>query len=84
MDATYPLRLGEGRREKLEEIGKPYHVNKASLIRLAIDQLILATEENGGQLPEPIALRILEDTGEHGYRVVDRHEVAAAGKGGAR
>ena len=77
MDATYPLRLGEGRREKLEEIGKPYHANKASLIRLAIDQLILATEENGGQLPEPIALRIKEEAEEGGYHVTPKPEAAA-------
>ena len=54
MDATYPLRLESGTRKQLEAIGKPYHMNKAALIRLAVDQLIAAIQANGGQLPSAI------------------------------
>lgn len=55
---TTGLRLEEGKHEALERIAKPYHSNPSALIRLAVDQLILATEANGGQLPEPLMLRM--------------------------
>ena len=55
---TTGLRLEEGKQEKLEEIARPYHSNPSALIRLAVDQLIIATEANGGQLPEPLMLRL--------------------------
>ena len=58
---TTGIRLEEGKREQLEKIAKPYHTSPSALMRLAVDQLILATEANGGQLPEPLMLRLLEE-----------------------
>ena len=75
MDATYPLRLDDGRREDLEAIGKPYHMSKAALIRLAVDQLIAATKANGGQLPA-----VIEEMRHNS----DHHEAALAIAGGTR
>ena len=65
--------MDQSKRDKLEEIGRPYHMTPSALMRLAVDNLITATEANGGQLPFSVQpSRVHTDT----------HKAAnAAGKG---
>ena len=66
--------MDQSKRDKLAEIGRPYHMTPSALMRLAIDNLIAATDANGGQLPFTVVPSRQEtDTPE---------ATAAAGKGG--
>ena len=69
--------MDQSKRERLAEIGRPFHMTPSALMRLAIDNLIAATEANGGQLPFQV-LPAREHTD------LPEAAAAAAGKGDDR
>lgn len=55
-DIPIQVRLEPGDRERLEKIAAAVHLEKSTLIRIAVNALVDLAERNGGKIELPLDL----------------------------